>query len=240
MHASLINKDAESATLVYRMVHKDGHFIWLESMVHAIPTRTLEPSPNSTISTRDITVRKNADAIAHRWDRVLHGFVTASGFLLTDRLPAPIPRVLATIGEAIGADIACIYEDTRSSPAESHVPVRRFHWVAKTGKTNSTPSTHQACGERFSRKWTEQLASGAWVTGPRSRFPKSIREMLDGMGVRLILIVPLHVRDQYCGFIGFSDTRTERIWSDTEIEIEILMNLARTIGLVFEREKRTE
>ncbi len=218
MHTSLINKDAESATLVYRMVHKDGHVVWLESMVHAIPDPLTGAVSEFYNVTRDITLRKNAEENAHRRDRVLHGFATASEFLLTDRLPDPIPRVLATIGEAIGADIAYIYEETRS-PAGSHVPERRFHWVAKTGETDTTPSSHQACGEQFSREWAEQLASGVWVTGSRSRFPESIREMLDGMGVRSILIVPIHVRDQYWGFIGFSDTRTERIWSDTEIEI---------------------
>jgi GAF domain-containing protein len=62
--------------------------------------------------------------------------------------------------------------------------------------------------------------------------------MLDEMGIQSILIVPIHVRNICWGFIGFSDTRTERIWSDTEIEI--LMTLASTIGLVLEREKGTE
>jgi PAS domain S-box-containing protein len=79
-------------------------------------------------------------------------------------------RVLAIIGEAIGADIAYIYEDTRSSPSGPHLPVRRFHWVAKTGEMDSTPSTHHACGDKFSREWAERLASGAWVTDIRSRF----------------------------------------------------------------------
>lgn len=189
------------------------------------------------ISVRDITLRKNAEETAHRMDSVLHGFAAASGFLLTDRLKDPIPRVLATIGEAIGADIAYVYQDTCTSPSGFPQAVRKFHWVAKTGRTDSSPSTHHVCGEKFAREWAEQLASGAWITGTRSRFADPIRQMLDDMGILSVLIVPIHVRNNYWGFIGFSDTRNERLWSDTEIEI--LMTLASTIGLVLEREKGT-
>ena len=197
MDSSLINTDVKNATLICRIRHKDGHPVWLESMIHAIPDPLNGEVSEFYNVTRDITLRKTAEAIAHRRDRVLHGFATASGFLLTDRLQDPIPRMLATIGGAIGAEIAYIYEDTRCSTTFGHVPVRRFYWMAKIGKTDSTPPTHQACGERFSRKWAEKFASGAWVTGRRSRFSESIREMLDEMSVRSILIVPIHVGDLY-------------------------------------------
>ncbi|MDO9325188.1 MAG: PAS domain S-box protein [Methanoregula sp.] len=237
IHSSLIRKETDTATLVYRMVHKDGHQVWMESTVHAITNPLTGEVSEFYNVTRDITLRKNAEVLAHHRDRILHGFATASGFLLTGRLKDPLPRVLATIGEAIDADIAYIYEDNPGSPSGSHQPIRKFHWVAKTGAMDSTPSTHKECGDKFSREWAEQLASGTWVSGIRSRFSEPIRHMLEEMGIWSILIVPIHVRNVYWGFIGFSDTRTERVWSDTEIEI--LMTLASTIGLVLEREKET-
>jgi PAS domain S-box-containing protein len=238
MHTSLVQKEKATATLVYRMVHKDGHLVWLESTVHAIPDPLTGEVSEFYNVTRDITSRKNAEDIAHHRDRVLHGFATASGFLLTGRLKDPIPRVLATIGEAIGADIAYIYQDTCTSPSGSHVPVRKFHWVAKTGEIDTAPSTRHVCGDKFSREWAEQLASGAWVSGIRSRFSDPARHMLEEMGIQSILIVPVHVRNNYWGFIGFSDIRNERIWSDTEIEI--VMTLAATIGIVLgQKEEKT-
>ncbi len=230
MHDILTRKETDSATLVYRMVHNDGHLVWLESTIRAIPNPLTGEVSEFYNVTRDITLRKIAEDTAHHRERLLHGFAAASGFLLTGRLKDPIPRILATIGEAIKADIAYIYEDTNNSPSRSHIPVRKFHWIAETGEMDSTPSTHHACGDKFSREWAERLSSGAWVTGIRSRFPEPIRQMLDGMGVLSILIVPIHVRNVYWGFIGFSDTRTERVWSDTEIEIT--MTLAAMMGIV--------
>lgn len=230
MHDSLVRKETDTATLVYRMVHKDGNMVWLESTIRAIPNPLTGEVTEFYNVTRDITLRKFAQDTAHHRDRLLHGFAAASGFLLTGRLKDPIPRVLATIGEAIKADIAYIYEDTGNSPSRSHIPLRKFHWVAKTGEMDSTPSTHHACGDKFSREWAERLAAGAWVTGIRSRFPEPIRQMLYEMGVLSILIVPIHVGNVYWGFIGFSDTRTERLWSDTEIEIT--MTLAKMMGIV--------
>jgi PAS domain-containing protein len=139
VHNSQVSKENDSAMLVYRMVQKYGHVVWLESTVRAIPNPLTGEVSEFYNVTRDITLRKTAEDIAHRRDRVLHGFATASGFLLTGRLKDPIPRVLATIGEAIGADPAYIYEDTGNSPSGSNVPVRRFHWVAKTRKDRHHP-----------------------------------------------------------------------------------------------------
>jgi len=229
-----LNPERMAIMQTYTGITARGNRLAIETLGHQIMYKGKHVN---IISVRDITLRKNAQEAAHRMDSVLHGFATASGFLLTGRLTDPIPRVLATIGEAFVADIAYIYQNSRTSPSGSLLPVRKFHWVAKTGMTDSSQSTHDACGEKFSREWAEQLSSGAWVTGTRSRFSGPARCMLDEMGIQSILIVPVHVRNNYWGFIGFSDTRNERLWSDTEIEI--LMTLASTIGLVLEREKGT-
>src|SRR5208337_2155249 len=220
----------DTITLVFRSRHRDGHYLWFESISHVIrdyKTNTIIEVYNVS---RDITLRRNAEETAHKRDRVLHGFAAASGFLFTRRLTDPIPRVLATIGDAIDADAAYIYEDHTIPSSKKHRPERKFHWE-KHSDDSATPEHHHECGYRFSQNWSNRLATGVWVAGSKGRFSGPERQMLDEMGLQSILVVPIQVKGIYWGFIGFSDYTTERVWADTEIEI--LMTLASTLGLIF-------
>jgi PAS domain S-box-containing protein len=233
VHEALVNGDGESATLEYRMFHRDGHVIWLESTVHAIPDPADGRVREFYTITRDITLRKRAEETAHRRDRVLHGFATASGFLLTGRLRDPIPRVLETMGDAMGADVAYIYEDVLPGAGGRHTAVRRSRWARET---TGAPGVHRTgtCGEghHFPAAWSQRLASGVWISGCISRFSGTDRDVLEDLQILAILLVPVFVRGKYWGFIGVSDRTNDRIWADTEIEI--LMTLAATIGLIIE------
>lgn len=233
IHHSLLNRERDGATLEYRMLHHDGHVVWLESTVHAITDPVSGGVFEFYSITRDITLRKNAEEIAHRRDRVLHGFATASGFLLTGRIREPIPRVLETIGEAMGADVAYIYRDALEETGGSHTAVRRYRWARESTRTG--PHRTGTCGEghHFPVEWSNRLASGVWISGCMSRFLGADRGVLEDLGIHAILLVPVFVHETYWGFIGVSDLSVDRTWADTEIEI--LMTLAATIGLVIEQ-----
>ena len=225
----LVLSGTDKVTLIFRVKDCSGQYLWFESISHIV--RDIKSGAILEIYnvSRDITSRKTAEETARKRDRVLHGFAAASGFLLTGRLADPIPRVLATIGEAIDADAAYIYQDRATPPSVKYHPERKFRWERRPDE-NSLPEHHHACGERFSRNWSRRLASGVWVAGSKGRFSGPERQMLDEMGIQSILIVPIQVGGEYWGFIGFNDCTAERVWADTEIEI--LMTLASTLGLV--------
>ncbi len=233
IHNQFMKRERDSAALEYRMLHKDGRIVWLESTVNAI----VDPSTGQVREfyniTRDITARREAEAIAHRRDRVLHAFATASGFLLTGRLPDPIPRVLATLGEALDADVAYIYEDSLIREGDRHTAVRRFRWAREATNTGSGRTGSCRDGHAFPAEWSHRLASGVWISGCISRISGQDRTVLEDLGIHSILLVPIFVHEAYWGFIGVSDLSVDRVWADTEIEI--LMTLAATIGLIIEQ-----
>ena len=233
IHHALLAGEQDVATLEFRMLHRDGHIVWLESTVHAITDPAGGGVKEFYNITRDITPRKAAEEVAHRRDRVLHGFATASGFLLTGRLKEPIPRVLETIGEAMDADVAYIYKDALEDPGGCHTAMRRYRWAREITRTG--PHRTGTCGEghTFPVEWSQRLASGVWISGCMSRLTGGDREVLEGLGIHAILLVPIFVHNAYWGFIGVSDLSVDRVWADTEIEI--LMTLAATIGLVIEQ-----
>ncbi|MDP3564396.1 MAG: PAS domain S-box protein [Methanoregula sp.] len=236
VHNSLVSKETETATLVYRMVHRNGQMVWLESTVRAIPNPLTGEVAEFYNVTRDITLRKVAEENAHRRDRVLHGFAAASGFLLTGRLKDPFPRVLSTIGEAMGADVSYIYQDILTGTDSSHTAVRRYRWAKETTRSDTgRSSTCSSAENHFPTEWSHRLASGIWISGCISRCSIPDREVLEDLGIHSILLVPIFVRGVYWGFIGTSDLSTDRVWADSEIEI--LMTLASTLGIVLEQKE---
>jgi PAS domain S-box-containing protein len=221
----------DTVNIEFRILHKNGHFLWFETTSQTVRNEGTGRLLEFYNVSRDITGRKEAEEIAHRRDRVLHGFATASGFLLTGRLKDPIPRVLGTIGEAMDADVAYICEEAPLTPGGEHRAVRHRRW----GREPSGNGIHRICGQGpgFPPAWSKRLASGVWISACRSRVGEEERAVLRDLGIQSILLVPVFVSGAYWGFIGVSDLTRDRVWADSEIEI--LMTLAATLGLVFER-----
>jgi PAS domain S-box-containing protein len=67
-----------------------------------------------------------------------------------------------------------------------------------------------------------------------SRLPDGpYRDLLRANEIRSALVVPIFQRDELAGFIGFDDTRKDRLWTDDEIYI--FQTLANNISSAIER-----
>jgi GAF domain-containing protein len=135
------------------------------------------------------------------------------------------------MGEAMDADAAYIYRDTSGSAEGVTRPQRLFRWIKDPVQD---PGYNRDGGLLFPAMWSERLASGNWIAGPRTRFSRAEQRVLDDRGIQSVLIVPIQVKGMYWGFIGCSNLHAEDEWGESEIDI--LMTLAATIGLLLERE----
>jgi len=230
LHA-LISSESENHLSTFRFRHKDGRYLWFESTHNVIRDERTGAIREFLSISRDITARVLLEESALRRDRILHAFSAASGFLLTGRTKDPFPRALSTMGEAMDADAAYIYQDTSGSAEGVSRPHQLFRW---TKDPVQDPGYNRDGGLLFPAKWSERLASGNWIAGPRTRFSGDEQRVLDDRGIQSVLIVPIQVKGMYWGFIGCSNLHAEDEWGESEIDI--LMTLAATIGLLLERE----
>jgi len=67
-------------------------------------------------------------------------------------------------------------------------------------------------------RWVEVLGRGEPIHGIVSQLPECERAVLEGLGVRSLAVVPIHVHQTWWGYIGFDDCRTEREWSAAELD----------------------
>jgi signal transduction histidine kinase/CheY-like chemotaxis protein len=67
--------------------------------------------------------------------------------------------------------------------------------------------------------WEVALANGESQNGPVSSFTESVQEFLKPVGALSILVLPIFIKEQFWGFIGFDDFKEERVFSKEEESI---------------------
>ncbi|MFW6209708.1 MAG: PAS domain-containing protein, partial [Spirochaetota bacterium] len=86
-------------------------------------------------------------------------------------------------------------------------------------------------------RWQKYLSEGENIYGKIEDFPEEERTILEAQGIKSILIIPIFVRGEWYGFIGFDDVLEGREWSKDDILL--LQTFSQMLGTFFER-KATE
>jgi PAS domain S-box-containing protein len=84
-------------------------------------------------------------------------------------------------------------------------------------------------------RWAKILAKGESITGIIAEFPAAERPILEARGILAILVLPLLVKGNLLGFIGFDNCREARCWDTTEISL--LQAATAAISLAKERQQ---
>lgn len=190
-------------------------------------------------TTRDITERKlEESAIRHR-DKLLKSVTNAVISLLhTDDLEIAIQEALEILGEAINADRVYIFENILDSKTMDVGMRLRHQWAneGSFGMRNNTKDEVISYQTSFPR-WYERMSGGKSVSGFVKDFPDVEQMMLGSQSIKSLLIIPIFIRTNFWGFIGFDDCTNEREWS--QAEESVLTTAAISIGMAYVK-KRTE
>ena len=69
--------------------------------------------------------------------------------------------------------------------------------------------------------WEDKLSSGTTIISKGRDLPARDKMHLIGSGVKAVLIVPIFIKNQFWGFVGFNDIHHERVFTDNEVSILI-------------------
>jgi signal transduction histidine kinase/AmiR/NasT family two-component response regulator len=67
--------------------------------------------------------------------------------------------------------------------------------------------------------WEEMLSTGKCINGFVDEMETNVRAQLSPQGIISILVVPVFLRDQFWGFVGFDDCHNKRLFSASEESI---------------------
>lgn len=218
----------------HRVRHKDGNTLWLLS--HGTAYRDGDAKPYRIAgSSTDITARKQAEARISKRESYLAAIVEVQQLLLaSEDKTSSYDSILEILGKTTGASRVYIFENHREEKAGHLLTSQRAEWCKEDILPQSrTANLQNLAYKDWCPRWAEVLRRGDYITGIVPDFPPSEQIILKSQGILSILVLPLLIKGQFKGFIGFDNCISASIWSASEVSL--LQAAASAISLWQER-----
>ena len=139
-----------------------------------------------------------------------------------DRFDVSLSEGMQHLAEHMDIDRIYIWRSEMSGGEMNYKA--KFSWLNTLGRENSRAFTGMSLSG-FSREFNKKLFKNQCINTLAGLPPKD-REMLSGLGVKSILIIPMFLQGDFWGAVTFDDCHSNRSFSNDEIDI------LRTMGLM--------
>ncbi len=178
----------------------------------------------------DMTEQKQTERLLHKQEVLLRGVARAMNHLLVGTsVKASIVDALEILGFVAEVDRINIFENEGLVETGEPAMSQRFTWAKEWDSVRlNIPELQQLPYQNGYQRWYETLSANKPLWGVVRDFPESERQLLEARGIRSLLLVPITIRNEFWGFIGFDACENERHWN--EEEKSILLAMAGSIG----------
>jgi PAS domain S-box-containing protein len=168
---------------------------------------------------RDITERKKAIQELKDRDALLEGAAKIAEILMsTSNLELSINNSLGIIGEATKVSRVYLFESNIDPLTRKRLISQRFEWTnGRVSVELQNPELQNIFIDDFFPGWYATFVSGKVIKSFVKDFPVNIRRLMEPQKIVSLLLVPIFVKNDFWGFIGFDDCEKEREWNDSEI-----------------------
>jgi len=236
-----VRQHLEGATPRYqcehRLRHKDGSYIWILARGAAVERDPAGYALRMVGTHANIDFRKSMEKALVQRDRLLEAVSRSiAGLLNSETWEAGLAEFLEALGMATEVSRVYVFRLQNGAQVSEEAPMDQTHgWCAQgiapqLDNPDLVGIPMRTAG--FSR-WADTLAADQMVSGNVHSFPEVERALLQPQGILSILVMPIHVRGKWWGFIGFDECAQARHW--TTSEQEILRIAARALGAKVER-----
>ncbi|MCU0638053.1 MAG: PAS domain S-box protein [Methanothrix sp.] len=164
-----------------------------------------------------------------REDRILAGAALATNqFLITEEIDLALSQSLEILGCSSNVDRVYIFTNYDTDDGDHRCKLS-YDWTREgigPADGQRLPPLDISYSEPV--PWYDAMSQGMPLRGLARDLPDKPRALLERLGVRSFLIVPIFTKKGFWGFIGFDDRSTDRIW--TWGEVSVLMTIAGAIG----------
>ncbi|MEM6445093.1 MAG: ATP-binding protein [Cyanobacteria bacterium P01_D01_bin.123] len=144
--------------------------------------------------------------------------------------------ILESLGIAASASRAYLFENHRDRDGRLFTS-RRTEWCAPNITPQiQNPHLQDLPYDTLAQNWFDHLNSGYIINQLVADIPTANdRALFDEQGVLSLLLVPLSVRGEFWGFVGFDNCLEAALWSATEVDL--LTAAAVTLSVVLENQQ---
>ncbi len=178
----------------------------------------------------DISDRKQAEAALAKRERYLTALVEIQRRLLATKTnQTDYTKILQQLGVASGASRVYLFENRQDADGNLFMN-QRAEWCAPgVCPEIDNPLLQNLSYQEFFPRWATALSQGEIINGMVSDFPPSEQAVLAPQGILAILILPIIVSRQFCGFIGFDNCVAAQAWD--ALEVSLLSAAAAALSL---------
>ncbi|GAB5500231.1 MAG: hypothetical protein PsegKO_25420 [Pseudohongiellaceae bacterium] len=171
------------------------------------------------INTVDDTARDNWRIRSK--NRLLFAVTQASEALMTERRFAEVMNEsLYYIGNGIGVDRVYFFAAETDADSEKIYMSQKFEWCSHFVEPQiDHPELQKADMSLFKDMWAQLVNDRPYKAIVASMPDNLTREILSQQAIKSILTIPIFVRGDLWGMIGFDDCQYERNWKGVDIAI---------------------
>ena len=231
------DKGGENSIIVrYRILRKDGTYIWLESIIKPIVDEA--ELVKLICTSRNITDQMIAQEKLKRKDHLLHAVAQATHSLLINTdLNQAIDESIQVLGSTAMVSRVFLFQnqfDTKTglwSTSETH------EWTEKPGDFRLHQEYMRDIPFTGIIKIVEPLMDRLpFVSYKSTEEDEQLRGIFDRTGVLSSVALPIYLKNgMFWGFIGFDEMKEEREWY--EAEFAILRSYASSLAAAIERKQ---
>ncbi|TCT19678.1 PAS domain S-box protein [Thiobaca trueperi] len=219
-------------TLELRPRRRDGSLI--DSLV-TLRLLNLQGREHILAVWNDITQQKTIERELARRDAILTAVANLSLlFLKCSQWTEAMDEALGQLGAAARVSRAYLFESHIDDDGRPQCSLR-FEWCAKEAEPQIANVREQGFDWQAHGllHWYGALSRGEPVVARQTTCSAAERRLLESLGIRSALIVPLFANGEFLGFLGLDDCAEERDWSLAEIAA--LRSAAGVIGAAAEK-----
>jgi signal transduction histidine kinase/DNA-binding NarL/FixJ family response regulator len=162
---------------------------------------------------------KNRETHRQR-NNLLHTVNNVAACLLqaeVDEFENALLRCMGMMGEAVNVDRVYIWKNHTKN--DKLYCTQLYEWSEGSEPQQDNQYTIDISYNEDVPGWEEKLANGQCVNGLVRDMDAYSQAQLTPQGILSILVVPIFIREQFWGFVGFDDCHCERLFSENEESI---------------------
>ncbi len=214
---------------IYRLIRSDNKIVWVEEFGDAIyKNNKIEYIEGIFI---DITAKKEAEErLSYKSELLSVITMTTEKFLSNEKIEDYLNESLKIIGTVSNVDKIYYFENNQQNRTISI----KYEWCNKDVISEINNPTLQDFPYKNISNAIDVLTRNKILNQITSQLEDSeYKATLETQNIKSSLIIPIFINNNFYSFIGFDDNKTERVWS--EDEINILSTFANNIATAIER-----
>jgi PAS domain S-box-containing protein len=192
--------------------------------------------PGGILLIYDLTQQKKAERNMEKLHKYLRASASISSLLIPgeERVCDQVGDVLELMGMTASAS-RCYWFENHKDRSGRLLVSQRTEWCAEGIEPQIDNPELQNLAYENCPRWFRELSSGRIISGPISDFPDEERAVLEPQNIKFILVIPLFIKGNFEGFLGFDNCVSATPWQ--EPEVNLLHSAVDSLAKAFEHEK---